>query len=170
MDHLHDLVEEASIITSITTGVYYNDDYNREDCDAMTPLLCFEPQEFVRPPSNTISIFDTDDKATSVCGQDVTISANGHQSVLMIVAEGQAPSASYHDFNIDHLITSVTRFVNITSGAGDSLSSGGEKGGGCVHVSLHDTTIEPSTCIKHAVNILRVMSTIIGTNELPCPF
>ena len=35
MVHLHDLVEEASTITIIMTGVDYNDDYNHEDDDAI---------------------------------------------------------------------------------------------------------------------------------------
>ena len=46
MDHLHDLVDQASNITSSTTGVDYNDDYDHEDDDAMPSLLFFEPQDF----------------------------------------------------------------------------------------------------------------------------
>ena len=63
MAHLHDLVEEASNIISSTTGVYYNNDYDHENYDAIHSLLVFEPQEFFRPPSNIIAIFGADDKA-----------------------------------------------------------------------------------------------------------
>ena len=86
MAHLHDLVEETSTITIITTGVYYNNDYDHEDNDAIPSLLVFEPQKFVWPPSNIISIFGTDDKADSGCVRDVAISATFRQSVLTIVA------------------------------------------------------------------------------------
>ena len=41
MSHLHYLVEEASTITSIITGVDYNDEYDHEDDDEMTSLLFF---------------------------------------------------------------------------------------------------------------------------------
>ena len=58
MSHLHNLVEDAISITSSTTGVDYNNDDNQKDDDAMPSLLVFEPQEFIRPPSNAI-----DDKA-----------------------------------------------------------------------------------------------------------
>ena len=36
-------------------------------------------------------------------------------------------------------------------------------------MSVHDDTFDPSTGIKHAVNLLCLMRTIIGTNEPPCP-
>ena len=39
MDHLHDLVEEASTITSSMTGVDYNDDYDHKYDYAMPSLL-----------------------------------------------------------------------------------------------------------------------------------
>ena len=77
----------------------------------------------------------------------------------MIVAEGQATSASDHDFNTEHLITSVTHHVNITCDARDYLYSGGEEGGGCVYVSVHNSTFDPSTGINHATNILHAMMT-----------
>ena len=54
--------------------------------------------------------------------------------------------------------------MNITSDAGDSLYIGCEEGGKCVYVSVHDATFDPSSCINHAANFLRVMRTIIGTN------
>ena len=57
MAHLYDLLEEDCTITSSTKCV----DYNKDD-GAMTSLLVFEPQDFVRSPSNKIAIFDTDDK------------------------------------------------------------------------------------------------------------
>ena len=38
-----------------------------------------------------------------------------------------------------------------------------------MYVSVHDDTFDPSTGIKHAVNLLCLMRTIIGTNEPPCP-
>ena len=44
MDHLHDLVEEASTIYSIMTGVDYNYDDEHEDDDAIPSLLVFESQ------------------------------------------------------------------------------------------------------------------------------
>ena len=56
MAHLHDLVEETSTITIITTGVYYNNDYDHEDNDAIPSLLVFKPQKFIWIPSNTIDI------------------------------------------------------------------------------------------------------------------
>ena len=37
-------------------------------------------------------------------------------------------------------------------------------------MSVHDATFDPSTIIKHASNLLRVMITIIGTNESIFPF
>ena len=61
----------------------------------------------------------------------------------MIVAEGQATSASDHDFNTEHLITSVTCSMNITSDAGYSLYIGGEEGGGRVYVSVQYATFDP---------------------------
>ena len=41
MAHLHYLVDETSTITSITTGVDYNDDDDHEDDDTMPSLLVF---------------------------------------------------------------------------------------------------------------------------------
>ena len=60
--------------------------------------------------------------------------------------------------------------MNIKIDAGGSIYSGGEEVGGCVHVSVHDTTFDPSTGIKHATNLLCVISTSIGTNESSFPF
>ena len=57
--------------------------------------------------------------------------------------------------------------MNITSDARDSIYSDGEEGGGGVYVSIQDPTFDPSTGIKHATKILRVMRTSIGTNESP---
>ena len=37
-------------------------------------------------------------------------------------------------------------------------------------MSVHDTTLNPSTGINNAVNLLRLMRTIRGTNESSCPF
>ena len=56
MAHLHDLVQEASNITSSTTDVYYNDDDGHGDGDTISSLLDFDPQEFVYAPLNTIVI------------------------------------------------------------------------------------------------------------------
>ena len=53
MAHLHDLVEEASTITSSTNRVDYNDDDDHKDNASMPSLLVSEPREFVRPPLNT---------------------------------------------------------------------------------------------------------------------
>ena len=39
-----------------------------------------------------------------------------------------------------------------------------------MYVSIHDATFEPSTGIKHNVNLLRVMRNIIGINESSRPF
>ena len=100
MAHLHDLVEEASTMTSSMTGFDYSDDDDHEDDDATPSLIIFYLQEFVRPPSNPIYIFGSDDKANAECGQDVAISATVHHYVRVIVSEGQALSASEHDFNI----------------------------------------------------------------------
>ena len=130
MAHLHYLVQEASNITSSTTDVYYNDGDGHGDGDTMSSLLDFDPQQFVQTHLNTIGIFGFDDKAKAGCVQDVAISATGRQYVHTIVAEGQAPSASDHDFNTQLLIPPVTHRMNIKSGAGDSLCSGGEEGGG----------------------------------------
>ena len=80
------------------------------------------------------------------------------------------PSASDQDFNTEHLIPSVTHCMNIKSDAGDSVYSGGEEGGVRVYVSVQNVTFNPSTDIKHAVNLFRVMSTSIGTNESLYPY
>ena len=37
-------------------------------------------------------------------------------------------------------------------------------------MSVHNTTFDPLTGMKHAANLLRVMRTSIGTNESLCPF
>ena len=50
------------------TGVDYNNDNDHENDYAMPSLLVFEPQDFVRPPSNKISIFGADDKKKERCG------------------------------------------------------------------------------------------------------
>ena len=68
MYYLHDLLEEAITITSSTTGVDYNDENDHEDDDTMPSLLVFEPQDFVRPPSNAISIFGAEERAKGGCG------------------------------------------------------------------------------------------------------
>ena len=88
MDHLHDLVEDASTINSSTAGVDYNYDNGHEDDGAMLSLLALYPREFIRTPSNAISIFCADYKAREGCGQYVKISATGCQSVCKILAEG----------------------------------------------------------------------------------
>ena len=62
MDHLRDLLEEASTITSSTTGVRYSNDDDHEYDDTMPSFLVFEPQEFVCPPSIKIAIFGADEK------------------------------------------------------------------------------------------------------------
>ena len=136
----------------------------------MPSLLVCETQEFIGPPSKSIAIFGGDGMAKAECGQDVEISATGCQYVRTIVSEGQATSVSDHDFNIEYLIPSVTHPMNITSDAEDSLYSSGEEVGFCVYVSVHYATFDPSTSIKHAANILRVIRTSIDTNELSCPF
>ena len=123
--HFHDLLEGGGTITSSTTGVYYNNDNYHEYYDTMPSLLVFEIQEFIRPPSNSISIFGADYKSKSVCGLDVAISTTGFQSVHSIAAEGQDPSALDRDFNTEHLMTSVTHRMNMTSDSGYSLYSGG---------------------------------------------
>ena len=88
----------------------------------------------------------------------------------MIVAEVQAPISSDHDFNTEHLISSVTYRMNITSDTGDSLYSSGYELGGYVYVSVHDATFYPSTGINNATNLLCLMRNSIGTNESPYPF
>ena len=60
--------------------------------------------------------------------------------------------------------------MNITSDTWDYLYIGGEEGGVSLYVSVHDATFYPSTGIKHAANLLRVMSNSIGTNESLCTF
>ena len=70
------------------------------------------------------------------------MSATSRQSVRTIVAEVQAPSASDHDFNTEHLIPSVTHCMKVTSDAGDYLYSDGKEGGGCVYVSVHNATVD----------------------------
>ena len=77
MDHLHDLVQEASNITSSTTDVYYNDDDGHGYGDTMSSLLDFDTQQFVLTPLNKIGIFSVDDKAKAGCVRDVTISNTG---------------------------------------------------------------------------------------------
>ena len=126
MSHLHDLLREASTINIRMTGVDYNDDYEHKDDDAIPSILVYDPQEFARPPLNVISIFGDDDKVKSGCGRDVEIPATGRQSVRTIVAEVQAPSASYHNFNTEQLIPPVTHCMKITSYTGDYLYRGVE--------------------------------------------
>ena len=77
MDSFHDLVEEASNITSSATGVDYNDDYNHKYDDIMPLLLVFGPQEFNCPPSEAIVVFGDDGVEKAGCGRDVAISATG---------------------------------------------------------------------------------------------
>ena len=93
MAHLHDLVEEASTITSSTTGGDYNYDGDHKDDDVRPSILVLDPQEFFQPPSNSIAVFVTNDKAKAGCGQDVAISATGHQFLHTVVSEGQVPIA-----------------------------------------------------------------------------
>ena len=62
MAHFHDLVEEASTISSSTTGVDYKNDYFHKKDDAMPQIFAFETQEFARSPSNAIAISGADDK------------------------------------------------------------------------------------------------------------
>ena len=87
MAHLHDLVKEDSTVISSMTGVDYNHYCDHEDDDAMTSLFIFDPQEFAQPPSNTISIFGSDNKEKAGCGQDVVITATGCYYVHKNVAE-----------------------------------------------------------------------------------
>ena len=68
MPNLHDLVEEASNITSIINGVDYKYDYDHEDDDTIPSLLVFDTQEFAQFPSNKISMFGADDKAEAEFG------------------------------------------------------------------------------------------------------
>ena len=100
MDNFHDLVEEASNITSSANGVDYNDDYNHKYDYIMSLLLVFGIQEFNCPPLNAIVVFGADGVAKAGCGGNVAISATGCHSVRTIVSEGQAPSASDYNFNI----------------------------------------------------------------------
>ena len=127
MSHLHDLVEGSSKITSSTTGVDSNNDDYHEDDGTMPSFLVLEPQEFIRSSSNAISIFGADDKTKAGFVQDVAISDTGSQYVHITVAEVQAPIASDHDFNAEHLIPSLTHIMNITSDAGDCIYSGSEE-------------------------------------------
>ena len=60
--------------------------------------------------------------------------------------------------------------MNITSDAGDSICIVDKEEVGCVYVSVHYTTFDPSTGINNSANLLRVMRTRIGTNESSCPF
>ena len=60
--------------------------------------------------------------------------------------------------------------MKIRGDAGDSIYNDGQEGGYCVYVSVHNTTLDPSTGIDYATNLLRMMSNIIGTNESSCPF
>ena len=55
--------------------------------------------------------------------------------------------------------------MNIISDAAGYLYRGGKKGVGCMYLSVHAAIFYPSNGIKHAVNLLRVMRTSIGTNE-----
>ena len=127
MSHLHDLVEGSSKITSSTTGVdYKNDDYHEDDV-TMPSFLVLEPQEFIRSSSKAISIFGADDKTKAGFVQDVAKSATVSQYVCTTVAEVQAPRASDHDFNTEHLIPSLTHIMSITSDAGYYIYSDSEE-------------------------------------------
>ena len=52
----------------------------------MSSLFVFDPQDFVRPPSNTIAIFGADDKAKAGYVRDFAIFPTGFQSVGTTVA------------------------------------------------------------------------------------
>ena len=136
MNHFHDLLKEYINITISTNGVEYNDDDDPKDNDAIPTLLVFEPQEFVRLPSNTIAIFGLNDKENAGCCQDISISATCRQSECTIILEGQATVSSDHNFNTEHLIPSLTHCVNIKSDTGNSPYRGGNEGGGCMFVSI----------------------------------
>ena len=127
MSRLHDLVEGSSKITSSMTGVDYNNDDDHEDDDTMPSFLFLDPQEFIRSSSKAISIFGADDKTKAGFVQDVAISVTGSQYLCTNVAEGQAPRASDHDFNTEHLIPSLTHIMSITSDAGDYIYSDSEE-------------------------------------------
>ena len=128
MAPLHALVEEVGTITISTTGVDCNDEDDNKDDDAITSLLVFEIQESVRPPSNVIANFGANNKLREGCGQYFAISATGCQYVCTILSEGKATIASDHNFDTEHLITSVIHCIKITIDAGDSIYSGIEEG------------------------------------------
>ena len=143
MAFFYDLLQDSSNITSSRTGVDYNDDADHKDDGAMSLLLVFQPQQFIRPPSNTISIFSADYKAKAGCFRDVAMSATVCQYVRTILSEVQTTSTSYHNFNTQHSIPSVTHSMNVTSDAGYSLYRGGEEVGGCLYMSVHNATFCP---------------------------
>ena len=124
MAPFHALVEEVSTITSSTTSVDYNDEDDHKDDDAIPSLLVFELQESVRPPSNVIANFGANNKLREGCGRDFAISATGFQSVCTILSEGKVTISLDHDFDTEHLITSLIHCINIKSDAGDSIYSG----------------------------------------------
>ena len=72
-----------------------------------------------------------------------SIYGTGCQSVRTIVAEVHATSPSNHDFNKEHLISSVTHHMKIKNDAGNYIYRSGEEGGGCVYVYVHDATFHP---------------------------
>ena len=86
MAHFHGLVEDNITITSGTTSVDYNDNYDHEDDDTMPSLLVFEPQDFSRPLSNAIVVFGDYKKTKSGCSWDVAIFATGFHSVCTTIA------------------------------------------------------------------------------------
>ena len=53
--------------------------------------------------------------------------------------------------------------MNISSDAGDSLSSSGKDGCGCVYVSVYDATIDKSNGLKNLANSLRAMRTSMAS-------
>ena len=65
------------------------------------------------------------------------------QYICTIVAEGQMPRASDHNFNTEKLIPSVTHHMKIAIDAGYSICIGGEEGGGYVYVPVQDAIFDP---------------------------
>ena len=129
-----------------------------------------EDREFVHEPIKAIAVFGQDDKAKAPVGRNVAVCATRSQSLRAIVKDGDIPSAADHDWHSENIIPSVTLRMNISNNAGNSLYSGGKDGSGCIYVSLHDATFDPSNCLKHSANLFRVLRSSLDDTSSSCPF
>ena len=85
------------------------------------------------------------------------ISATKQQSTRAILLTGGSAECGCHDFSFKSLTPSATLQMNLTDTPGESLFSGSEDGNGRIYVSVHDSTMDYSTGLKHVPNIYIIM-------------